>query len=60
MTADAPSVPDSRALADEAVALVREWLVRAAPDPGWPMPMQLVRYNDHAHLAGRELVAQVS
>ncbi|MEX5235803.1 proline dehydrogenase family protein [Kocuria arenosa] len=30
MTADAPSVPDSRALADEAVALVREWLVRAA------------------------------
>ncbi|MFI7579408.1 proline dehydrogenase family protein [Kocuria kalidii] len=29
MTADAPSVPDSRALADEAVALVREWLVRA-------------------------------
>ncbi|KLU10307.1 proline dehydrogenase family protein [Kocuria sp. SM24M-10] len=30
MSADAPSVPDSRALADEAVALVREWLTRAA------------------------------
>ena len=29
MSADAPSVPDSRALADDAVALVREWLTRA-------------------------------
>ncbi|WP_309125229.1 proline dehydrogenase family protein [Kocuria sp.] len=29
MSADAPSVPDSRALADDAVALVRDWLTRA-------------------------------
>ncbi|MFI7480805.1 proline dehydrogenase family protein [Kocuria sp. M1R5S2] len=29
MTADAPAVPDSRALADEAVGLVRQWLLRA-------------------------------
>ena len=46
-----PAGPD-RAWLSPANSSLTEWRFAASPFGGRSMPLELVRYNDHAHLVG--------